>query len=461
MFFLKKKEPIQYMSKVIKIRKGLNIPLKGVPQPPVKRSDYAPTYAVKPSDFHGTRPKPLVKKGDRVKAGTALLFDKNNPEILFTSPVSGTIESIQRGERRIIEEVVIIPDQKQDYESFPKGDPAKLEEEKIKENLIKSGLWLAVRQRPFNVVADPGIRPAAIFVSCFDTSPLAPDMNLLIDDKEAFSTGIEALNRLTKGSVHVSLDAESPRSEIFEQAPHVRLHYFKGPHPAGNAGIQMHHIAPLIKGEIAWTLHPQHVMMIGRLFLHGIFDASKTIALTGSEVKTPGYYKVISGTSIEPLIKDNIMPGDVRLISGNVLTGEKIYPKGHLGFFDTQFTVIPEGRHKTFLGWLAPGKKKYSASGTFLSRLFPKKAYRMNTNMYGGRRAFVVSGEYEKVLPMDIYPVHLLKAILIKDIDLMDHLGIHEVVEEDLALCEYICTSKTEVQQILRDGINLMIKEHA
>ncbi len=449
------------MSKVIKIRKGLNIPLKGVPLPPVKRSDYALTYAVKPSDFHGSRPKPLVKKGDKVKAGTALLFDKNNPEILFTSPVSGIIDSIQRGERRVIEEVVIIPDQKQDYEPFTKGDPAELGEEKIKENLIKSGLWIAIRQRPFNVVADPGIRPTAIFISGFDTSPLAPDMNLLIDDKESFNTGIQALNQLTRGDIHVSLNAESPRSEIFEQAPHVRLHYFKGPHPAGNVGIQMHHIAPLIKGEIVWTLHPQHVMMIGRLFLHGIYDASKTIALTGSEVKTPGYYKIISGTSIEPLIKDNIVPGDVRFISGNVLTGEKIFKKGHLGFFDSQFTVIPEGRHKKFLGWISPGTKKFSASGTFLSRIFRKQVYRMDTNMSGGRRAFVVSGEYEKVLPMDIYPVHLLKAILIKDIDLMDQLGINEVVEEDLALCEYICTSKTEVQEILRNGINLMIKENA
>jgi Na+-transporting NADH:ubiquinone oxidoreductase subunit A len=448
------------MSKVIKIRKGLNIPLKGVPQPPVKRTDYAPTYAIKPTAFHGTRPKPLIKKGDKVKAGTALLFDKNNPEILFTSPVSGTIESIQRGERRIIEEVVIIPDEQQVYESFSKGDPATLGKEKIIETLLKSGLWISIRQRPFNVVANPGIQPSAIFISGFDTSPLAPDMNLLIDDKEAFNTGILAINQLTKGDVHLSLNAESPRSEIFEQAPHVKLHFFKGPHPAGNVGIQMHHVNPLIKGETIWTIHPQHVVMIGRLFQHGIVDASKTIALTGSEIKHPGYYKVISGTSIEPLIEGNLVEGDQRFISGNVLTGEKIYKKGHLGFFDTQFTVIPEGRHKKFLGWMAPGIKKHSASGAFLSRLFTKQAYRMDTNLHGGRRAFVVSGEYEKVLPMDIYPVHLLKAILINDIDLMDHLGIHEVVEEDLALCEYICTSKTEVQQILRDGINAMIKEN-
>ncbi len=449
------------MSKVIKIRKGLTIPLKGVPQPPVKRTDYAPTYAVKPTAFHGTRPKPLIKKGDNVKAGTALLFDKNNPEILFTSPVSGTIESIQRGERRIIEEVVIIPDKKQIYESFSKGDPATLGKEKIIETLLKSGLWISIRQRPFNVVANPDIQPSAIFISGFDTSPLAPDMNQLIDDKEAFNTGILAINQLTKGDVHLSLNAESPRSEIFEQAPHVKLHFFKGPHPAGNVGIQMHHVNPLIKGETIWTIHPQHVVMIGRLFQHGIIDTSKTIALTGSEIKNPGYYKVISGTSIEPLIEGNLVDGDQRFISGNVLTGEKIYKRGHLGFFDTQFTVIPEGRHKKFLGWMAPGIKKYSASGAFLSRLFTKQAYRMDTNLHGGRRAFVVSGEYEKVLPMDIYPVHLLKAILINDIDLMDHLGIHEVVEEDLALCEYICTSKTEVQQILRDGINVMIKENA
>ena len=448
------------MPKVVKLKRGFNIRLLGEADKVFGKTEPANYYAVKPVDFHGISPKLNVKAGDKVKNGSPLFFDKKRPDIKFTSPVSGEVTDIKRGAKRRILEIVVQNDHKNDFLSFKQGDINDFSKEDIIKNMLESGLWPCIKQRPYNIVADPDAEPKGIFISAFDTAPLAPDMDFIMGGAEdTFQAGINVLNKLTSGKIHVGVNADYPPAKAFTNAENVVLHYFSGAHPAGNVGIQIHHISPINKGEIAWTIDPQDVIAIGRLFQTGIYDPSKIIALTGSEVDRPRYYRMIKGESVSNIINDNNITGNVRIISGNVLTGTKIEKQGFLGYFDHQVTIIPEGNQYEMFGWLKPGFNKLSAHKSFFSWLMPGKNFKMNTNLHGGRRAFVVSGEYEKVLPMDMYPVHLIKAILVKDIDEMENLGIYEVVEEDLALCEFVCTSKTKVQQILREGINLMIEE--
>lgn len=448
------------MSKVIKIRKGLNIKLAGKAEKVLEKIDLSSTYAVKPTDFPGLVPKLLVKTEDKVKAGTPLFYDKNKPSVLFTSPVSGTVKTINRGERRAILEVIVESDGLQDYEQVEIGNLESLSSEQIKSIILKSGAWPGIVQRPYAVVADPNDTPKAIFISGLDTAPLASDYDYAITGEEAaMQKGVEVLQKLTSGKVHITVAADNAANSIFNKVKGVELHLTTGPHPAGNVGVQIHHISPINKGDIIWTLDPWSVIIIGRLFLKGVYDAQKVVAFAGSEVIKPRYYRIISGANIEKLISGRVSDSQNRYISGNVLTGENISMHGFLGYYHTTITVIPEGKHFDFLGWAAPGFSKFSASKTFLSSLFPKKNYRLDTNINGGERAFVMSGQYEKVVPMDIYPVHLIKAILAEDIEGMENLGIYEVAEEDFALCEYVCTSKIEVQEILRKGIDMMIKE--
>ncbi len=448
------------MPEVIRLKRGFNIRLHGEADKVFGKADHSAFYAVKPIDFFGIRPKLSVRVGDTVKTGSPLFFDKDRPEIKFTSPVSGSVKDIRRGEKRQILEVVVESDERNEHHEFIQGNIDDLSKEDILNSLLESGLWPCIRQRPFNVVAEPSAEPKAIFISGFDTAPLSPDMDFFMQgNEEIFQVGIDALSKLTEGDIHLNVSANYPPAKAFSGAEKVIMHHFSGPHPAGNVGIQIHHIDPLNKGEVAWTIDPQDVIAIGRLFRKGIYDASKVIALTGSEANKPRYYRMKKGESICNIIADDKVTGNVRYISGNVLTGKRIEKDGFLGFFDHQVTVIPEGDHFELFGWAKPGFNKFSAHRSFFSWLFRNKKYKMDTNLHGGRRAFVVSGEYEKVLPMDMYPVQLLKAILVEDIDLMENLGIYEVVEEDLALCEFVCTSKTKVQQILRKGIDLMIVE--
>lgn len=448
------------MPKVIKIKRGLDIPMEGKAEKILVQAEPSGMYAVKPIDFPGLTPKLAVKVDHEVKAGSPLFYDKYHPEVLFTSPVSGKVAAITRGERRRILEVVVNADPDISYETFRKGDPESMEREEVIENLQRSGLWPFIRQRPYHVVAKSTDLPKAIFISGFDTAPLAPDYDFVLkEERDAFRAGIKVLSKLTNGDIHIGVNGKFPVSEVFQDLDRVRLHHFTGPHPAGNVGIQIHHIDPVNKGEVVWTVNPQDVVIIGRLFEKGIFDASRIVALAGSEVKTPRYYKTMLGASIAPMVKDNVKEGNVRYISGNVLTGKKILNDGYIGYYDSLVTVIPEGDYFEFLGWALPGLKKYSMSRTFLAWLTPNREFKLDTNIHGGGRAFVMTGQYEKVLPMDIYPVHLLKAILVDDIDKMENLGIYEIAEEDLALCEFVCTSKTEVQSIIRKGIELMIKE--
>jgi len=448
------------MSEIIKIRKGLDIKLKGKADKIFLKAPRSKTYAVKPIDFHSLTPKIVAKPCEVVKVGSVLFYDKYHPEIKFTSPVSGIVQTIVRGERRRIVEVLIEDDGKDTAETFLQGDPGKLTREQISENLLGSGLWPVIQQRPYGIVAAPGDVPKAIFISGFDTAPLAPDYDFIMKDtEEDFQTGVDALAKLTDGEVHLGLDSRYPAAKAYTEAKNVVRHMFNGPHPAGNVGIQIHKVSPINKGEKYWTVKPQDVVAIGKLFKTGKYDPSVIVALSGSEVKKPKYYKLIRGAEVAPMIEDNLLEENVRLISGNVLTGRQITKEGYIGFSDSQLTVIPEGDHYEFIGWVLPGLKKFSVSKTFLSWLTPNREYTLDTNLNGGERPFVMTGEYEKVVPMNIFPVQLLKSIIVDDIDKMEQLGIYEVIEEDLALCEFICASKTPVQSILRDGLNRLRKE--
>ncbi len=449
------------MPQKIKIKKGLNIPLNGVAEKLTTQVPYQGSlFAIRPTDFTNLTPKPVAKEGDKVLAGDVLFTDKYRTDIKITAPVSGVLKSILRGERRKILEFIIEPDDNIEYRKFETGDLANLDRQKVTELLIESGIWPLIRQRPFDIIANPNDKPKAIFISGFDSSPLAPDYDfILIGQEQLFQKGIDVLKKLTDGAVNLTVNGSCNISKVYQAVKGVELNTITGPHPAGNVGIQIHHINPVNKGEVVWHINPQDVLIIGRLFTKGIFDASRTIAVTGSEILKPRYYKTIIGASIKLFTSNNITNGHLRYISGNPLTGIKISKDGFLGFYHNQITVIPEGNDYEMFGWALPGFKKFSTSRTFLSGFFAKKQYNINANLHGGIRPFVFTGEYEKVLPMDIYPVYLLKAILAQDIDQMEQLGIYEVAEEDFALCEFVCTSKIPVQKILKQGIELMIRE--
>lgn len=448
------------MSLSVKLKRGLDIKISGHAEKKLVTDIQSNLYGVKPVDFPGLIPKLDVRPGDKVMAGTPVFHDKNRPEVLFASPVKGKVMAVVRGERRKLLEIVI-EKEGDEYIQFEKSDPANMGREKVKEALLNSGLWPAIRQRPYHIIANPVDVPKAIFISGFDTSPLAPDYNFIMDNSPTsfFNKGIVALKKLTDGKINLVLNGKGESSETLKNTADVEIHRFSGPHPAGNAGVHIHHIDPINKGEIIWIVNLQDVLSIGRLFVEGIYKPEKIIALTGSEVINRQYYKILSGASIAPLVKNNVKEGNLRYISGNVLTGSKIEPEGFVGYYDSQVTVIPEGDYYEFFGWATPGADKFSFSKTFLSSLLPQKSYRLDTNLHGGERAFVITGIYEKVLPMDIYPMQLLKAILVNDIDGMENLGIYEVAEEDLALCEFICPSKTEIQSIVRQGLDTMVKE--
>ena len=446
------------MSETIKLRKGLNIKLKGGAKSDVDKLPFPSTVALKPTDFPGLTPKLKVKADALVKAGDALFYDKYHPEILFTAPVGGKVISVNRGERRKILEVVIETDEKAGSVEFKKADPNSISGEEIKEMLLSSGIWPFIKKRPYGIIASPEEKPISIYISTFDTAPLAPDYGFIMKDQlSTFQTGINALSKLTEGQVNLGVNPGS----VFTSIKNVKINTFDGPHPAGNVGIQIHNTKPINKGDVIWTINVQDVLFIGRLFETGKADFSKTIALTGSEIENPKYNQTILGAPVSLISDNKLIKADYkqRIISGNALTGTRVKPQMYLGFYDSQVTVIPEGEEYELLGWANLGANKFSASKTFISSLFPKKEYVMNANMHGGDRAFVLSGQYEKLVPMDLLPVHLLKSILVNDIDKMEQLGIYEVIEEDLALCEYACTSKIKVQDILRTGINTMIKE--
>lgn len=448
------------MSKTVKLRKGLDIKLVGQAERVKETLPMPKTVSIKPTDFHGVIPKMVVKEGVSIEAGGVLFHDKYKPEVKFVSPLSGTVKAIVRGAKRKILEVVVDVDAEQKAPS--QKDVSDLS--KAKEILLESGLWPLIKERPIDRVANPEVNPKAIFVSGFDTSPLAPDYDFVLHGKDTdFQKGLEVLATLTSGKVHLTLNGKVNADAALTGAKGVQINKISGKHPAGNVGTQIHHIDPMNKGEFVWTVGAQSVAMIGRFFNTGVFNASKIIAFAGSEVNSPKYFETISGANITELIGQGLKTDNVRVISGNVLTGDKVEKDGHLGFYHDQVTVIPEGDHLKFAptdGWMVPlGFKKFTNSRLFASRLTPNKEFRLDTNTNGEERAFVVTGELERVFPFDILPMQLVKAAITDDIDGMENLGIYEVVPEDFALCEFVCTSKIDIQDKIRTGLDLIADE--
>lgn len=448
------------MSSIIRLRKGLNIRLSGKSEKILLPEAAMTRFGVRFDDFPNLNVKLEVKEGSIVQAGSTLFTDRNTPEIRFASPVSGTVKEIIRGEKRQLIEIVL-EQQGNEKIDFVSADPLELTRSEITEKILKSGLWPVIRQRPYHIIARPGVAPKAIFISALDTSPLAPDIDFVMANTHGdhLQTGVNALKKLTDGKIHISFDKEGSRVAVVNKLTSVERHLFSGPHPAGNVGVQIHHIDPVSKGEVVWYIDIQDVVALGRLFNNGVYDRERIIALAGPGVLHPKYHRIKPGSSVSGILKAGLAHGRQRVISGNVLTGKTIPADGTIGFYDNMVTVLPEGDHNEFLGWAKPGFTRFSYWSTFMSKLFPRKEYTLDTNLHGGRRAFVVTGHYEKVFPMDIYPIHLVKAIMAGDIDLMEKLGIYEVAEEDFALCEYIDPSKTEIQEIIREGITLMLKE--
>lgn len=451
------------MGKFIRLKKGFDINLAGKAAPKIASVEQPETFAIKPTDFHGIyMPKVVVKEGDSVKAGSVLFHDKKHENIVFTAPVSGEVVEVKRGEKRKLLEVRILADKTIEYVQFDKysvSDIVNLKREKAIDQMLKSGVWVNIVQRPFGIVADPAEKPKSIFISGFDSSPLAPDYNILYKGQEHFfQVGIDILKKFTSGPVHVNVHSEREISPVFSQVKGAELNKFSGPHPSGCVGVQIHHLDPINKGDVVWTVSPYGVIQIGKLFLNGIYDASKVVAFAGSEVKEPQYYTTYTGASVKKFLSNNLKQDHVRVVSGNVLTGTKIEKDGYTGFFDQLVTVIPEGDYFEFLGWLKPTANKLSFHRAFglLSFLTPKKEFVLDSNNRGEPRAFVQTGVFEKVTPIDILPTYLLKAIVAEDYDEMEALGIYEVIEEDLALCEFVDVSKHSVQAIVRDGIDLI-----
>lgn len=446
---------------MIKIKKGIDIHLVGEAKKEMKVYEPA-LYAIKPLDFIGVVPKMHVAEGDDVKVGTVLFHDKKNEGIFFTSPVSGKVKAIVRGEKRVILQVVVESDGKYEAIDFGKADPSKLTRNEVIEKMVQSGTWTMLRQRPYSTIANPQDEPKCVVVSMFDTAPMAPDNNFIVAEKmESIKSGVEALAKLTNGMVYLNVNSSETKKSLEAlnfSAKNVSVNEFQGPHPAGNVSTQLNVLSPINKGETVWYTYAQDLVAIGNLFLTGSYDSNRVVAFTGSEVKDPAYYQTRIGADMSGLYS-NITSENVRIISGNVLTGKKINGDNFLGFYDSQISVIPEGDHYQLFGWLAPNFKKFTSTNTMGASLCKKSRKVLDTNLNGGIRPLIMTGNFERVFPFDIYPMQLIKACIIKDIDQMEELGIYEIDAEDFALCEVIDPSKTPIQQIVREGLELLRKE--
>jgi Na+-transporting NADH:ubiquinone oxidoreductase subunit A len=447
------------MSQDIRIKKGLDLNLKGVAERIISDVQRSQIYTLSPSDFHTITPKLAVKEGDSVKAGEDVFYSKSHPEIKFVSPVSGKIVEIKRGEKRVILEISIQAEAQDDFVTHSVSDVTKMSSEEVKSVLLKSGAWSYIIQRPYDVIANPNDAPKSIFVSAYGSAPLAADFDYVLENRlEDFQNGLNALKKLTSGKVHVGVNGN--KNSKLSQVSGVELHKIYGPHPAGNVGILINKIDPINAGEKVWVVDAQHVAMIGDLFKTGQLKQTKTIALAGSEVLRPQYYKVTVGAKISDIVKGKISDVPSRIINGDVLTGKKSGINQSLSFYNNSITVIPEGNEYRMFGWMPfVDNHIHSASKTSLSFLFSGKKFTPNTNLNGEERALVVTGEMEKVMPLDIFPMQLLKACLAGDIEGMENLGIYEVAPEDFGLIDYTNTSKLEAQTIIREALDVMIKE--
>lgn len=448
------------MSKDIRIRKGFDIKLVGEAEKDTVQAIPSNVYAIQLSDFHGIIPKMLKKVGDKVQAGEAVFYNKTNEAMKFAAPVSGEISEIVRGDRRRILTIKISADKEQKHTSVASVNVDTANAETIKNHLLATGCWPFISQRPYAIIANPEVAPKAIFVSAYASAPLAADYDYVLAGKEAeMQAAVTALGKLTEGDVHVSVgkNSNSPLSGLNG----VTLHKVSGPHPSGNVGTQINKIDPVNKGEVVWTVTPQDLIIIGELLLTGKFNAERTIALVGSSVKKPKYYKTKIGAEVATFVySSGVHTENIRVIGGDVLTGAKVNPDGYLGYYNNTVTVIPEGDDYDLFGWNKPVFNKVSTSRAMtFSWMMPNKKFDLNTNTNGEHRAFVVTGSYEEVFPLDMYPLQMLKACMVKDLDEMEALGMYEVAPEDFALTEFICVSKQPHQQIIREGLDLMYKE--
>tara|TARA_R110002020_G_scaffold445961_1_gene657969 strand:+ start:49547 stop:50899 length:1353 start_codon:yes stop_codon:yes gene_type:complete len=448
------------MSNDIFIKKGLNINLIGTAEQVISKAPLSNVYSINLQDFHSITPKMLVKQGAEVKAGEPLFFHKGHESMMFVSPVSGELVEIIRGDRRRILMLKILADKEQTYVDHAPLNAETASAEEIRARLLKSGCWPFVKQRPYDIIAGPDSEPKAIFISGYSTAPLAADTDFVLQGKEReLQAAITALGKLTAGKVHVSVGTSS--NSPLAKLRGIELHKISGPHPAGLVGTLINKIDPINKGEIAWTIAPQDLVIIGELLLTGRFNAERTVALGGSAVKAPKYYTTKIGAEIATFLYASGVDSDnFRIINGDVLTGYKTRPDGYLGFYNNTVSVIPEGDDYELFGWNKPVFDKISSTRALtFSWMFPKKKYDLDTNMNGEHRAFVMTGRYEEVFPMDIYPLQLLKACMVKDLDEMEQLGLYEVAPEDFSLTEFICISKQPHQQIIREGLDLLYKE--
>ena len=446
----------------INIRKGHNIGISGIPSTDIIQGFAAKTVSIQPTEFRGIKPKILVKEGDKVKVGSALFYNKMNPEIKWPSLGAGTVSQIQYGPRRVVENIVIDLAENEEFESaktYRSAEISALDRNEILDCLLKGNLFPFLRQRPYNKVANHKDIPRDIFISGWNTGPLSVDLDVALRHRlSPFQAGINVLKNLTSGNVHLSYNRNTVSDTLLE-VENVNPHLLSGPHPAGNVGIQIHHIAPLSNNDIVWTINAQDVVRIGNYFLTGKLDTTLFTTIGGPGIKNPIHIKSRMGVQIETLIRDNLNEGNQRIISGDVLTGKKSDKEGFLGFYDSTVSVLPEGGDREFLGMLKPGSSqtRYSLTNAFLG--FKEKLYNFSTLKNGSERYMVPINSWENVLPMDILPNSLYRAILVEDIEEMEQLGIIECDEEDFALCSFACPSKIDLGSTIRTGLDLMEKE--
>jgi len=447
------------MANVIKLRKGLDINLQGKAEEKKIQLKSNGKYALVPDDFEGVTPKVVVKEGDKVKAGDTLFVNKQYPEVKFASPVSGTVSAVVRGERRKVLCVKVDADAQQEFKDFGKKDVSTLSGEQVINALLEAGIFGYINQLPYAVSTNPGTQPKAIFVSALRDKPLAADFEYEVQGQESdFQTGLSALSKIAKTYLGVGVGSK------LEGLKDVEVNIFDGKCPAGNVGVQVNHIDPVNKGEVVWTIgDPTVVLFIGRLFSTGKVNLTRTVALCGSEIKSPAYVDMLVGEELSTLLSNSYdATKSVRIINGNVLTGRPTTKDGYLGAHTSEITVIPEGNDADeMLGWILPRFKQYSVNRSYFSWLCGKKSYALDARVKGGERHIIMSGEYDKVLPMDIYGEYLIKAIIAGDIDRQEALGIYEVSPEDFALAEFVDSSKLELQRIVREGLNILRKENA
>lgn len=447
------------MADVIKLKKGLDIKLNGEADKAYRDASTPETIALVPDDFYGMVPKPMLKPGDAVKVGTVLFIDKHHPDLKVVSPVSGEVSAINRGDRRKILEIVIKNDGKMTAEAV-KPVSAEASVEEVKQLLSDAGMFAFFKQRPYDVVINPADNPKAIFVSTFDNAPLAPDYDFIFaDELKNIQAAIDVLAKIAPVYVGVN-----KKSELFKSLKNAIVTVFDGKYPASNVGVQINHTNPINKGEIVWTIALQELAYIGR-YANGNLDFSKSVAITGPEVKTPSYYKMILGQPLSEVINNNKIDSDpVRVVAGNPLSGHQVETESYLPPFCNQVTILRDGSDiHEFIGWMMPRFNKFSLNGTFftnfLTKICPNKTFNADTRIMGGHRNMIMSGEYDKVFPMDIYPEYLIKAIIAGNIDKMEALGIYEVAPEDFAAAEFACSSKMELQRIVREGLDMLRKE--